>query len=347
MIYIYFQDYNLTNGNRLSIIQEEFFWFYYIPVAILGIPPSIFLVHRQFNTLYEFWLHTKLIDKMPSWYGFIFNTPSHHRVHHGVNPYCIDKNFGSTLIIWDRIFGTFQAERDDEPVVFGLVGQLDDFSPIHVHFHHFIHIYRKFRVQIGCKNKFKAIFYGPGWTPTKPDMRLGDPNDIPSVPNMNQNPYGPRLDDFNPGLSRSMSTYVVCTFMTCFVNLLVVETFNFDLLGLTYSQGHPWARSLGLFNLLSLLSIGLMLNVGDPKPRIRVNTLFKYGWVYGFECIRVGIISPILYRSIGVSATVQMAFDFIGIVSVAFMINQYMVIRKRSELVGKVIISPILKSSKT
>ena len=76
---------------------------FYIPLAV-AIPPSVYLVHRQFNLLYQFWIHTELVGKLGP-LEWILNTPSHHRVHHGRNAYCLDKNYGGTLIIFDRIFG--------------------------------------------------------------------------------------------------------------------------------------------------------------------------------------------------------------------------------------------------
>ena len=97
----------------------------------LVFPPSHFIVHYQINLLYQFWIHTEVIvDLGPL--EWIFNTPSHHRVHHGATKYCIDKNYAGVLIIWDRIFGTFEKERRDEPMVYGLIDQVDSFNPLYL-----------------------------------------------------------------------------------------------------------------------------------------------------------------------------------------------------------------------
>ena len=113
------------------------------------VPPSQFFAHAQFNLLYQFWIHTEMIDSLGP-LEWILNTPSHHRVHHGIQfrflccyvinvfvisgsaRYCIDKNYAGVLIIWDRMFGTFEAERKDEPIVYGLIDQVDSFNPIYL-----------------------------------------------------------------------------------------------------------------------------------------------------------------------------------------------------------------------
>ncbi|KAM4791067.1 alkylglycerol monooxygenase isoform 3-T3 [Cyanocitta cristata] len=120
------EDYNLFTALRQSVLQKYTSWMFNLPMALF-IPPSVFAVHLQFNLLYQFWIHTEVITKLGP-LEWILNTPSHHRVHHGRNPYCIDKNYGGTLIIWDRIFGTFEAE--DEKVVYGLTHPVNSFDPI-------------------------------------------------------------------------------------------------------------------------------------------------------------------------------------------------------------------------
>ncbi|KAF7252851.1 Alkylglycerol monooxygenase [Varanus komodoensis] len=109
---------------------------------------------------------------------FILNTPSHHRVHHGRNPYCIDKNYGGTLIIWDRMFGTFVAEKDK--IKYGLTHPINTFEPFKIQvFHHLIYIWKTFWNTPGFFNKVSVVFKGPGWGPGKP--RLGLLEDIPEI----------------------------------------------------------------------------------------------------------------------------------------------------------------------
>ena len=162
-------------------------------------PPSHYLVHMNINLLYQYWLHTELVDSLGPLES-VLNTPSHHRVHHGSTKYCIDKNYGGVLIIWDRIFGTFAWERRDEPMVYGLIEQVDSFNPLYLQviiqllvsqqiaingsfissqLFYLGKVYDKFRSVSGFGNKLKAIFYGPGWFPGTP--RLGDPDCLPEV----------------------------------------------------------------------------------------------------------------------------------------------------------------------
>ncbi|KAI1242754.1 hypothetical protein IHE44_0000300 [Lamprotornis superbus] len=169
------EDYNLFTALRQSVLQKYTSWMFNLPMAFF-IPPSVFAVHLQFNLLYQFWIHTEVITKLGP-LEWILNTPSHHRVHHGRNPYCIDKNYGGTLIIWDRIFGTFEAE--DAKVVYGLTHPVNSFDPIMLQLRPLAHIWNTFWATPGFSNKLSVIFKGPGWGPGKP--RLGLPEEIPEI----------------------------------------------------------------------------------------------------------------------------------------------------------------------
>ncbi|XP_006832354.1 PREDICTED: alkylglycerol monooxygenase [Chrysochloris asiatica] len=169
------EDYNLSTALRQSAFQVYTSWIFYSPLALF-IPPSVYAVHLQFNLLYQFWIHTEVINSLGP-LELILNTPSHHRVHHGRNRYCIDKNYAGTLIIWDRIFGTFEAEN--EKVIYGLTHPINTFEPFKVQFHHLLYIWNTFWATPGFFNKFSVIFKGPGWSPGKP--RLGLSEEIPEV----------------------------------------------------------------------------------------------------------------------------------------------------------------------
>jgi alkylglycerol monooxygenase len=122
------ESYNLSTALRQGVLQNYFSWMFYLPLALI-IPPQIFLIHSQMNLLYQFWIHTDIISNLGP-FEYILNTPSHHRVHHGRNPYCIDKNYGGVLIIWDRLFGTFAAERENEEIAYGLIHPINTFDPL-------------------------------------------------------------------------------------------------------------------------------------------------------------------------------------------------------------------------
>ena len=99
-----------------------------LPLAFVGIHPNVIVLVGSANLLYQFWIHTESIDKMPRWFEWLLNTPSHHRVHHGRNPRYLDANYAGTLMIWDRMFGTFVPEQSDEQVQYGLVKNLDTYN---------------------------------------------------------------------------------------------------------------------------------------------------------------------------------------------------------------------------
>uniref|UniRef100_A0A8C2BJF8 Alkylglycerol monooxygenase n=1 Tax=Cyprinus carpio TaxID=7962 RepID=A0A8C2BJF8_CYPCA len=167
--------YNLSTALRQSVTVQFSSWAFYLPLA-LAVPPSVFAVHIQLNLLYQFWIHTELVKDLGP-LEWILNTPSHHRVHHGRNPYCIDKNYAGILIIWDRMFGTFAPESDQ--VVYGLTYPISTFEIWTVEFLYYPYLWQRFWEAEGISNKLSVIFKGPGWTPGKP--RLGDIADIPQI----------------------------------------------------------------------------------------------------------------------------------------------------------------------
>lgn len=121
------EEYNLTVALRQGAVEPLATWVFYQPLALLGVPPALYFTANAVNTLYQFWVHTRAIDRLgPA--ELVFNTPSHHRVHHGCEPEYLDRNYGGMLVIWDRLFGTFQVEGD-EPT-YGLTAQLQTFDPV-------------------------------------------------------------------------------------------------------------------------------------------------------------------------------------------------------------------------
>lgn len=120
--------YNLSVALRQGVVQAMTSWIFFLPLAIIGISPILFGIMYTFNTVYQFWIHTQSIHRL-GWLEAIFNTPSHHRVHHGTNPQYIDKNYAGSLIIWDKFFGTFEQEK--EPVQYGVTDPLDSWNPFY------------------------------------------------------------------------------------------------------------------------------------------------------------------------------------------------------------------------
>lgn len=154
--------YNLSVALRQGAFQKLFTALIYLPLALLGFPTEWFLLLLAYNTLYQFWIHTQTINKM-GWLEWVLNTPSHHRVHHGRDPRYIDKNHGGSLIVWDRLFGTFQAE--ETAPVYGITHPSNSWNPVYLQVKHFGDIWTDFKRVKGIGNKLKVLFYKPGWLP--------------------------------------------------------------------------------------------------------------------------------------------------------------------------------------
>ncbi|XP_071527386.1 alkylglycerol monooxygenase-like isoform X2 [Panulirus ornatus] len=190
------EDYNVTVALRQSMFQRLFGIFFYQPMALLGVPLPAICVHFHLNLLVQFLIHTDVIGKCGP-LDWVLNTPSHHRVHHGANKYCLDKNYGGFLILWDKLFGTFAAERDDEDIVYGLVDQPQATNVFYLQFFYIRDILKKARNQDSWGNSLRALLYGPGWSPGSP--RLGDIDAFPDV-------KAPRAK-YNPQLPLWQKTY--------------------------------------------------------------------------------------------------------------------------------------------
>ncbi len=119
--------YNLTTALRQTATGAFTAWPFYALLAVIGVPPVVFATVALIDLLYQYWVHTELVPRL-GWIDRVFVTPSNHRVHHGQNDYCIDRNYGGILIIWDRLFGTFAEERRDEPVIYGIRTPLASFN---------------------------------------------------------------------------------------------------------------------------------------------------------------------------------------------------------------------------
>jgi alkylglycerol monooxygenase len=161
------EDYNFAVALRQAVLSVWTIWPLHLPLALIGIPPATFLIVDSFSTLYQFWIHTELVGKL-GWFERVFNTPSQHRVHHAVNPRYLDRNYGATLCVWDRLFGTFVEER--EQPVYGLVKPLGSFDPLRAQIHHFFDMARRTGQYRGL-DRLRVWFNGPEWDhPPAPEI---------------------------------------------------------------------------------------------------------------------------------------------------------------------------------
>ncbi|KAK6038622.1 fatty acid hydroxylase family protein [Cooperia oncophora] len=173
--------FNLSTGLRLPALQDVAQMLPELLQAFF-IPPNIYIVHRALNLTYQFWLHTTAIPYLGPIEYFLC-TPSSHRVHHGRNPYCIDRNYGTTLIIWDRIFGTYERERKDEEIVYGLVKPVNTFDQLYSQF-----------------SELKALTYDKGQLRNEKDEEV-----FPGVWNKVKKPLSCRRLTFHRNCEQSVS----------------------------------------------------------------------------------------------------------------------------------------------
>lgn len=134
---------------------------FFAPLVWLGFPVPVVLAALAVNLLYQFWLHTELIGTLPRPIEFVFNTPSHHRVHHASNPDYIDCNYGGVLIVFDRLFGSFRKEREDEPPRYGLVKPIYSHNPARIAFHAWIQMFRTLKSARNWKERALVLFGPP------------------------------------------------------------------------------------------------------------------------------------------------------------------------------------------
>lgn len=164
------EEFNLIVALRQSALEHHIVFFFYLPLALVGFPVSWFLAMFAFNLIWQFWCHTRLVGKLGP-LEWIFNTPSHHRVHHGRNPKYLDKNYAGTLILWDRLFGTFQEEQE-EPV-YGVTKPLKSWNPIWANLDVWWELAKDAKRAPYIWDKIRIWFMPLGWTPRglepKPD----------------------------------------------------------------------------------------------------------------------------------------------------------------------------------
>jgi len=158
------EDYNLSTALRQTSTGFLFGWIFYVPLFLIGFPLEILLTVNGVNLIYQFWVHTQLVKRMGILDGILV-TPSNHRVHHAQNERYIDKNYGGMLILWDRMFGTFEDERADEPVIFGVRKPLANWDPIRANLQVYEYLLFDARNAQSWKDKLSIWFRRTGWRP--------------------------------------------------------------------------------------------------------------------------------------------------------------------------------------
>jgi alkylglycerol monooxygenase len=198
------EEYNLPVALRQSALHGLMSWIFYIPLAIIGVPWRMYLACYALNLLYQFWIHTRAIGRMGRLTEAVMNTPSHHRVHHGVNPKYQDRNYAGVLIAWDRFFGTFQVE-EEEPV-YGITKPLKSWNPLWANVHVFVQIARDAWRARQWRDKLRIIFGRPGWRPSE----LGEverPREVSAE----------TFDKYDPAVPGPLAAYAFAQFVVALV----------------------------------------------------------------------------------------------------------------------------------
>ena len=175
-------DMNTATAFRFSIFDPLASAIFHLPLVLMGFNPILIFAAEVIVQAYQFWLHNEMVGKLGPIEWF-FNTPSHHRVHHGSNPKYIDKNYGGILIIWDRLFGTFQKE--DELPTYGLTTPMTSKNPITVQFYEFPRLFRDLSTAKGAREVISYIFRAPGWQPNRLIQDANDPSSSRKTSNLN------------------------------------------------------------------------------------------------------------------------------------------------------------------
>ncbi len=151
--------FNLSVAVRQSWFSGVAHWVFYLPLAVMGFPLWAYAAMHGFNLIYQFWIHTELVDKLPRPVEYFLNTPSHHRVHHGVNNQYLDKNYAGVFMIWDRMFGTFVGE--EEKVRYGIITPLKSYNWLWINSHAWAEMWSAMKTRKTFWGKLRCIFGSP------------------------------------------------------------------------------------------------------------------------------------------------------------------------------------------
>lgn len=253
------EDYNLSTALRQTSTGFLFNWVFYLPLFIIGFPLEVVATANAIDLIYQFWVHTRHIDRL-GWLDRVFVTPSNHRVHHAQNPVYIDRNYGGILVIWDRLFGTFQEELVEEPVTFGVRKPLASWNPFWANLQVYDYLWFDARHTRRWRDKLGIWFRRTGWRP--PDVA----RDFPKAA---VDPA--RFEPYDPPVAAGIRRYVLVQFL-----LAVVAVLGIGMLYAAHGAADVLLPCVALWFLL--FSLG-RLNEGKPSA-------------LRFEVLRLVVIVP-------------------------------------------------------
>jgi sterol desaturase/sphingolipid hydroxylase (fatty acid hydroxylase superfamily) len=256
------EDYNLSTALRQTSSSFLFSWIFYVPLFLIGFPADVLITVAAANLIYQFWVHTQQIGRLGV-LDRIFVTPSNHRVHHAQNERYIDKNYGGIFVLWDRLFGTFAEESDDDPVIFGVRKPLANWNPFWANFQVYGYLLFDARHTRRWQDKIGIWIRRTGWRPADVDAQYPRRGiDLT------------RFRKYDPELSEARRRYVLAQFIVVvFTALFVAEVFstkgaeavlvpcvllwtNLYTLGLL-NEGRPYSARFEVIRLILVLPIGI------------------------------------------------------------------------------------------
>ncbi|MFJ2327265.1 sterol desaturase family protein [Pseudomonas sp. NPDC087690] len=256
------EEYNLSTALRQTSTGFLLGWVFYLPMALLGVPLLVFVSVAALNLLYQFWVHTRHIPKL-GWFEWCFVTPSNHRAHHAQNALYMDRNYGGVFILWDRLFGTFQEEDDNEPVIFGVTTPLASWNPLWANLQFYAQLWDDARRAERPWDKLRIWFMRTGWRPA--DVAAKYPMSKPDLA---------RFRKFDVPLERRLQWYVALQF--CVYIALGSYLMNLERSLPTAALLLGWsAVAFGVF------ALGVAL---ENRP-----------WALKVELLRLGLNVPLLW----------------------------------------------------
>jgi sterol desaturase/sphingolipid hydroxylase (fatty acid hydroxylase superfamily) len=246
------EEFNLTTALRQPATGSFTSWMFYLPLALCGVPLSVFLLVGVAQLFYQFWPHTRHIDRMGVLDRWI-QTPSNHRVHHAQNDLYLDKNYVGVFLLWDHLFGTFQEERGDEPIVYGVRGQLKSWNPVWANLHYYWIMLQDSWHAGSWADKIRVWFAPPGWRPADVAARFP------------KRPYDPQRDfaRFDPPRHLALSFYVLAQFA-------ILMAVNSHFLAVLPRQSGIWNVAYFGFILVSLVTLGGVLENRRPFVKLEM-----------------------------------------------------------------------------
>ncbi len=241
------EEFNLSTALRQTSSGFLLGWVFYLPMAVAGVPPLVFASVALIDLLYQYWIHTEQIGRL-GWFDRIFASPSNHRVHHGVNDQYVDKNYGGILIVWDRLFGTFQEERADDPVIYGTRAPLHSWNPLWANLDTYVDLARDSWRAKRWSDKLRVWVARPGWRPN--DVALAHPKLAFSIE---------RVRKYDTTLTIFAQVY-------CLLQFIAIVAAGTHFLAILPALGKIDASLYALFVLTSLWILGGLL---EARPAFR------------------------------------------------------------------------------